>query len=148
VCSLSCLNCAVDFLPLLSLPCQACRMTSLSLRPNSILVPRRTNFKARISRSCATFYKTLLLPHLSSTYPLYLSFTSFVFSAIRFRQPTHSPYYTMSRRSGTVHSPDKQNNSTSSNDGSEKQKMLLSADTGHFSMIRYAPTRPHKSVHY
>jgi hypothetical protein len=52
----------------------------------------------------------------------------------------------MSRRSGAVPSPDKQSNATPSNDGSEKQKMLLSTDTGHFSMIRYVPYGPREPV--
>jgi CDP-diacylglycerol--serine O-phosphatidyltransferase len=52
----------------------------------------------------------------------------------------------MSRRSGVVPGPDKQSNATPSNDGSEKQKMLLSADTGHFSMVKYVSTRAHQST--
>ena len=44
----------------------------------------------------------------------------------------------MSRRTGTVPNPEKQQNEPApSGDGMEKQKMLLAADTGHFSMIKY-----------
>src|SRR2546421_609621 len=50
----------------------------------------------------------------------------------------------MSRRSGAVAGPEKANHVALTSDGSEKQKMLLSADTGHFSLIKYISARAHK----